>query len=138
MKPIVLDASALVEYLLRTPRSLTLIPWIEAETHDLHIPALGDVEFASGIVRLLVRELISEQRAAEALEDLIDLPLSRHGHLALLPRAISLRSNFSVYDAIYVALAERLDATLITADEKLAGAVARHTTVQTAPASSGA
>lgn len=36
---------------------------------------------------------------------------------------LSLRDNFSAYDAAYVALAERLDATLVTADQPLARAV---------------
>lgn len=133
MKPVVVDASALVEYLFRTPRSLSIIPWIETSDHELHIPSLGDVETASGIVRLLVRETVSEKRAGEALEDLVDLPLARHGHLALLPRAIFLRNNFSVYDAIYVALAEQLRATLVTADVKLSRAVRESTTVPVEP-----
>lgn len=123
MTPLVVDASALVEYLFRTPRGTTLAPLIEKRGTDLHVPALADVEFASAVVRLLVRRIVTIDRATEALGDLADLPLTRHGHLSLLPRILSLRGNFSVYDGVYVALAESLAADLITADDKLIGAV---------------
>jgi predicted nucleic acid-binding protein len=62
-------------------------------------------------------------RAADALEDYLDLPLFRHGHQALLGRVLQLRSNFSTYDAAYVALAEQLKGELLTADDGLARAV---------------
>ncbi len=62
-------------------------------------------------------------RAAEALEDYLDLPLVRHGHQALLGRVLQLGSNFSAYDATYVALAEQLKGELLTADDALARAI---------------
>jgi predicted nucleic acid-binding protein len=62
-------------------------------------------------------------RAADALEDYLDLPLFRHGHQALLARVLQLRSNFSAYDAAYVALAEQLKGELLTADDGLARAI---------------
>jgi len=62
-------------------------------------------------------------RARDALEDYLDLPLARHGHQALLGRVLQLRSNFSAYDAAYVALAEQLKGVLLTADDGLAKAV---------------
>lgn len=74
--------------------------------------------------------MVLPERVGEVLTDLMDLPLTRHGHLALLPRAIALRNNFSVYDAVYVALAESVQATLVTADEKLAGAVRQHLSLE--------
>jgi len=55
-----------------------------------------------------------------------DLPLSRHGHQHLLARILSLRANFSAYDATYIALAERLGATLVTGDQRLARAAESH------------
>ncbi|HLB78377.1 MAG TPA: type II toxin-antitoxin system VapC family toxin, partial [Candidatus Dormibacteraeota bacterium] len=62
----------------------------------------------------------------DALEDYLDLPLIRHGHQALLGRMLKLRSNFSAYDAAYVALAEQLKGELLTADGGLARSVRRH------------
>jgi predicted nucleic acid-binding protein len=73
---------------------------------------------------------LSERRRNEALSDYVDLPLSRHGHLSLLPRVLELGANFSAYDGVYVALAEALGAVLVTADERLRRAVETHTGVR--------
>jgi len=48
--------------------------------------------------------------------------LQRHAHEPLLDRVWELRENLSVYDAVYVALAEALDAVLLTCDRRLARA----------------
>lgn len=63
---------------------------------------------------------ISAGRAVEALQDYGDFVLTRYPHDFLLPRVWDLRKNLSAYDAIYVALAEVLDAPLITTDSRLA------------------
>jgi predicted nucleic acid-binding protein len=55
-----------------------------------------------------------------ALDDLLALPIRRHSHRLLLDRVWALRNNLSAYDAFYVALAEVLDAPLITRDGRLA------------------
>jgi predicted nucleic acid-binding protein len=57
------------------------------------------------------------------LENYVALELERHGHLPLLGRVVELRETFNAYDAVYVALAERLSATLVTADDRLTRAV---------------
>ena len=62
---------------------------------------------------------LDEARAAEALADLHALPLERHPAQPLLGRIWELRHNLSAYDATYVALAEALDAVLITSDQRL-------------------
>jgi len=100
---------------------------------DLHVPALCDVEVVSGLRRATRRRLLSDRRAAEALDDYVDLPLSRHGHRSLLARVFELRANFSAYDATYVALAERIGAELLTADERLGRAVRAQSAVATIP-----
>jgi predicted nucleic acid-binding protein len=74
-------------------------------------------------------DLLSVERAAEAMGQYLMLPLTRHGHQALLPRMLDLRSNFGAYDACYVALAEVIGADLVTADERLSRAVRTHTAV---------
>jgi predicted nucleic acid-binding protein len=126
MTRIVVDASALVEYLLRTARGRILEPTFTRRDVDLHIPALCDVEVAAVLRRGLLGGELDRVRAAEAIEDLRDLPLIRHGHQLLLERILLLGRHFSAYDATYVALAERLDAVLLTADDRLARAVRVH------------
>lgn len=103
---------------------------IRAPDAFLHTPALCDVEVASCLRRLLLRGLLSEDRAGEALGDYLELPLTRHGHQTLLARVLRLRNNFSAYDAIYVVLAERLQARLVTGDESLARAVEQHLQIE--------
>lgn len=96
------------------------------------MPALCDVEVAAGLRAAMRRGAIDGRRAEEAITDYLELPLTRHGHQRLLRRALSLRDNFSAYDAVYVALAERLAASLLTGDLRLARALRRHTDVASA------
>ncbi len=121
-----LDASALVEYLLQTPRSTSIEGLVTASDCDLHVPTLCDVEVCSALRRALLAKRLSEKRATEALEDYLDLPLIRHGHLNLLERVLQLRDNFSAYDATYLSLAESFGAIFVTADDSLSRAVRRH------------
>jgi predicted nucleic acid-binding protein len=112
-----------VEYLLQTDRSREIAGILEAEETDCHTPALCDVEVAAALRRGLLTRHLTATRAADALGDYLDFPLVRHGHQALLGRILQLRSNFSAYDAAYVALAEQLKGELLTADDALAKAV---------------
>jgi predicted nucleic acid-binding protein len=94
---------------------------------------LCDVEVVAGLRRALLLGLLSVERAELALDQYLMLPLARHGHQALLPRVFDLRSNFGAYDASYVALAERLDAEILTADERLSRAVRTFTAIHVLP-----
>lgn len=100
---------------------------------DTHAPALCDVEVVAGLRRGLAHDLMPVRRAVDALQDYLDLPVTRHGHQTLLPRTLDLRRNFSAYDAAYVALTERLGGTLLTADQRLARAAQAHTALQLTP-----
>ena len=83
------------------------------------------------MLRRCVREkAISEQRGEEALEDLRDLPLNRYPHDFLLPRVWELRATLTAYDAVYVALAEVLDAPLLTCDGRIASAPGHHASIE--------
>lgn len=106
---------------------------IETDEHDLHAPALCDVELTAVLRRGLLAGRLGSARARAVLADHLDLPLVRHGHRRLLPRILELRENFSAYDAVYVALAEGLGAALLTADRALARAARRHTGVAVLP-----
>jgi len=90
---------------------------------ELHAPALCDVEVASTLRRAILDGRLTVERADEAIDDLGELPILRHGHLPLLSRSLELRDNLSVYDAVYVVLAERLGARLVTGDARLTRAV---------------
>ncbi|MCK5652192.1 MAG: type II toxin-antitoxin system VapC family toxin [Gemmatimonadetes bacterium] len=125
MSSLVVDASAVVEYLLRTERGREVEPSLTSRETALHVPALCDVEVTAALRRGILLGALAEPRAEQALTAYLDLPLTRHGHQALLRRALSLRENFTAYDAVYVALAERLDAPLLTADARLARACHR-------------
>lgn len=127
---IVLDASAAVDWLLRTPAGQRIDQRIYAHGESLHAPHLLDVEVAQ-VLRRLVREgLVTQQRAAEAIQDLLALRLTRYPHSVLLTRIWHLRHNLSAYDAPYVALAENLKATLITRDTRLSSALRQDPSVE--------
>ena len=130
MKHVVADASALVEYLFGTPRQAAIGEIVGDQDVAIHVPALCDIEVAAVVRRALNSERVDEARAASAILDYLDLPLSRHGHSALIGRVLQLRRNFSAYDATYVALAEHLNAELVTSDEALGRAVRKHTALK--------
>ncbi|HUG73164.1 MAG TPA: type II toxin-antitoxin system VapC family toxin [Steroidobacteraceae bacterium] len=119
---IVLDASALIELILGTPAGKSLAARIAAPETGLHIPHLADIEIAQVLRRYVRNKVIDPIVAATALDDLCALDLQRHAHEPLLLRVWALRDNLSAYDAVYVALAEVLDATLLTGDARLAAA----------------
>ncbi len=119
---IVLDASALLEFLLQTPLGSRVEARLFRDADEFHSPHLVDVEVTQGLRRLVRAGEVSPHRAAEAIADLADLDLHRHPHLDLLPRAWKMRDNVTAYDAMYVALAEALDAPIVTCDAPLAKA----------------
>jgi predicted nucleic acid-binding protein len=88
----------------------------------LNAPEIVDLEIASVLRRQLRSGEIDLRRAALALTDLAALPLRRASHKPLLARCWELRDNITPYDAAYVALAEALEAILLTGDERLARA----------------
>lgn len=88
----------------------------------LAAPDLIDVETVAVLRKRWISGDLTEQRFSDAIDDLEDLDLARYPTLPLMRRAFELRANVTAYDAVYVALAEQLDCTLLTADRRLAAA----------------
>ncbi len=129
---IVIDASAILELLLRTSAGAAIERRLFGGRETLHAPHLLDVEVAHVLRRYALAGEVSAERGREALEDLEDLSLCRYPHRVLLPRVWELRANLTAYDAVYVALAEVLDAPLVTRDRRLAGAAGHRARVEMA------
>ena len=98
---------------------------IFAAHETLHAPHLIDLEIAQVLRRYVHSGVISAERGAEALTDLVDFPLTRYPHFVLLTRIWQMRDGLTAYDAAYLALAEALDARLVTRDRALARAGSR-------------
>jgi predicted nucleic acid-binding protein len=127
---IVVDASALLEVLLRTPAGAAVEKRLYDPNETLHGPHLLDVEVAQVLRRYAAAGEIDRERGRAALADLVDFPLRRYPHDFLLPRVWDLRNNLTAYDAVYVALAEALDAPLLTRDRRLTAAAGHHARVE--------
>jgi len=119
---IVLDASAVIELLLNTQRGARVAERIADPAESLHAPHLLGVEVAQVLRRYAASAVISGPVGTVALTDLADLDVELYEHEPLLDRVWELRDNVTAYDAVYLALAEVLDAPLVTFDRKLAAA----------------
>jgi predicted nucleic acid-binding protein len=127
---IVVDASALVETLLRTPAAEAIEMRLFGARETLHAPHLLDIEVTQVIRRYAAIGEVDEERGRAALLDLGDFPLRRYPHGFVLPRVWELRKNLTAYDAVYVALAEILDASLLTRDRRLAAGAGHHARIE--------
>jgi predicted nucleic acid-binding protein len=127
---IVIDASALLELLLRPERNERLAERATSPSERLHAPHLLDIEVTQALRRLVRLKEITPARAAEAIDDSRGLFIERHAHLPFLDRIWQLRGSLTAYDAAYVALAEALGAPLLTCDAKLARAHGHDATIE--------
>ncbi len=118
---LVVDTSAVVAALVARPPNQALVDRLRVDG-DLHAPHLLDVELLHALRRLVLAGQLSEDRAADARTDVADLTVVRYGHGALADRTWELRHNLTAYDATFIALAEALDAPLVTCDARLARA----------------
>ena len=117
---IVADASALIDLLLESEVRTRLEQRLLSREESLHTPHVVDLEVANTLRRLVLTGVLSSERAEVALADMADLQLNRYPHVELVPRVWELRDTLTAYDAAYVALAEALEATLVTRDARLA------------------
>ena len=117
---IVVESSAMVDALVGEPVNPQLLALLADE--ELHAPALLDFEVASALRGHALGGKLDPPRLEEAIEDFSALRIERHQMTGLLGHILALRDTFTVYDAAYVILAQALEASLVTADEKLRGA----------------
>ncbi len=119
---VVVDASAAVEYLLRTRLGLRVAALVE--TADIAAPELLDAEVMAVLRREVLKGRLAERRATEAVGDLRDWSVERVAHKTLLDAAWKLRGHVTAYDALYVAAAQARRGALVTADGPLSRAPA--------------
>jgi predicted nucleic acid-binding protein len=129
---IVVDAAAVVDLLLQVE---DLGDWVAARVvdEDLHAPHLLDYEVVSAVRRAHLHTDITASRARAACEYLADLRVMRYSAAPFIGRVWSLRRILSAYDASYVALAEALDAPLVTTDTRLARSHGHQATIEIKP-----
>ena len=127
---IVIDASAVLELVLRTEKGKKVEARVLVSEESLHAPHLIDVEVTQALRRLVQLKEIKAERAKQALDDHAALHIKRADHVDMLERLWELRQSITAYDATYVALAEVLDAPLITCDSKLARSHGHRATVE--------
>ncbi len=120
---IVLDSSAAIDFLLGLePEGSWVEHQLAAHEGDLHAPHLIDVEVTTVIRRYVHERALSGQSALQRLHAMSKLGIRRYPHVQLLDRVWELRKNIAAPDGFFVALAEALDAPLVTTDRHLARA----------------
>jgi predicted nucleic acid-binding protein len=118
---IVIDASTALEVLLQTPAAARIEERLFRTGESLHAPHLIDLEIAQVLRRYISARQITSTRGNEALEDWQAFTVHRYAHEPLITRIWELRNNVTAYDAAYLALAEALQAPVLTRDSRLAG-----------------
>lgn len=118
---LVLDASAAIAALVDTDHDGDWAANLIAGEQIL-VPELFYAESANILRRYLRAEVLSEAEADAAYEDILDLAVTKYGYAPFAERIWELRHNVTPYDAWYVAIAEMLDAPLVTLDGRLANA----------------
>lgn len=119
---IVVDASAVLEILLNTPRGSRVAALLSTPGETLHAPHLLDIEVAQVLRRYVLTGDLDTNRGNQAIVDFSLLPIERYPHGELLDRIWQLRDSLTAYDATYVVLAEALEARLVTCDARLSRA----------------
>lgn len=134
MSAYVLDASVAAKWFLPpsseplAEESLSILDGYSQGEVQLSVPDLFWPEFGNVLWKAVRLGRISIESAEEAIRALVDLGIPTSPSRPLLPEAFSIAVNFqrSVYDAVYVALAVTSNRLLVTADERLANALAAH------------
>ena len=115
----VVDCSAMIELLAAKTQTGDAIARRVTAAQTVYAPYVLDGEVISALLGLMRGQKISEREAGAALSSYRAFPVERQDVLPLWPRLKSLHANLSAYDAQYVALAEALHVSLITADARI-------------------
>ncbi len=124
---IVLDASCVLKLILKQGGP-DLARRVLSD--EIHAPYLLDIEVLSALRRLIRQKELNAERATAGLNWLFDLGIEHHHSAEIAWRAFALRNSLSAYDAAYVAVAEFLDAPLLTADGRLARTHGHHARIE--------
>lgn len=116
---VVVDASAVLTLLLRAPSAEKVADRLRTARGSVSAPHLLDVEVTQILRRHAAADAGQIKRCQQALHDLWRMPLFRYPHAPLLDRVWKLRSRMTTSDAVYVALAEFLDAPILTFNNRL-------------------
>lgn len=119
---VVIDASAVVALLLRGTQGSLVAEHLRGDEDLPWTLPLVDAEVGQALRGMVMRRELPANRASGALKRLAAMPLRRTGMVSMLPEAWTLRNNLSFYDALYVSLAAKLEAPLLTFDRRMAGA----------------
>ncbi len=125
-----MDASVLANFLAEDGRAGRVARAAVSRAEGVSLPDVADVETAAVLRKRWIATSLTDERLATALATLADLPFQRYPALPMLQRAYELRSTVTVYDAVYVALAESLGCPLLTADTRLARAAGPRCKIQ--------
>ncbi len=127
MSGYVVDASAAVEVVLRTPLGRKIAAILRGS--QLIAPELIDAEVMSTLRRGVIRKTATETEAIEALQRHIEWPINRLPHVPLTMLAWEYRQSVSAYDALYLAAARLHQFPLVTIDARLSRAPVRDVAV---------
>jgi predicted nucleic acid-binding protein len=120
---IVIDASAVLEILSRTTEGLKLEAGLLSSV--LHAPHVIDLEVLNAVRRWERTGVIGPAETTDILNAYLAIGITRYSHTPLVDSIWSLRHNLTAYDAAYLALAQALDAELLTMDSGLRKMAAR-------------
>lgn len=131
---IVIDASVVVDYLLGpgSPAGDTFAAVLDSG-EPIGAPHLLDAEVGQVLRRYSLRGDLTDDEAGAALDDYLGTPITKYPHPPVLARAFEFRSNVTVYDGLYLALAEALDCRLLTGDRALAAVPSCRAAVEVLP-----
>jgi predicted nucleic acid-binding protein len=129
---VVVDASVAVKWFLPEPGSDAARWFRDTDAVELHVPDLWYLEIGNALWKRAMRsdQRVSPDVVRAMLGDLRGVGVTTHGSAQIVERAaaLALEAGSTVYDASYAAVAERAQATLVTADARLARDLAGHTT----------